>query len=44
VPFLFPTKKEVLNIHAQLIEVFGGSHGLRDDGALESALAAAENR
>jgi len=31
-------------VHAQLIEVFGGSHGLRDEGALESALTAAENR
>jgi len=27
-----------------LIEEFGGSHGLRDEGALESALVAAENR
>ncbi|HEX7317056.1 MAG TPA: type II toxin-antitoxin system death-on-curing family toxin [Pyrinomonadaceae bacterium] len=42
--FLFPRKQETLEIHAQLIEVFGGSHGLRDAGALESALAAAENR
>ncbi|HEX8888504.1 MAG TPA: type II toxin-antitoxin system death-on-curing family toxin [Pyrinomonadaceae bacterium] len=42
--FLFPRKQEVLDIHAQLIEAFGGSHGLRDEGALESSLAAAENR
>jgi death-on-curing protein len=34
----------VLDIHARLIEEFGGSHGLRDEGALESALVAAENR
>jgi death-on-curing protein len=34
----------VLDIHARLIEEFGGGHGLRDEGALESALAAAENR
>jgi death-on-curing protein len=34
----------VLGIHAGLIEVFGGIEGLRDEGALESALAAAENR
>ena len=43
-PFLFPRKQEVLDIHAQLIELFGGVHGLRDEAALESALAAAENR
>lgn len=43
-PFLFPRKQEVLDIHARLIEEFGGSHGLRDEGALESALVAAENR
>jgi death on curing protein len=43
-PFLFPRKEEVLDIHARLIEAFGGVHGLRDEGALESALAAAENR
>jgi death-on-curing protein len=42
--FLFPRKQEVLDIHARLIEEFGGSHGLRDEGALESALVAAENR
>ena len=43
-PFLCPRKQEVLDIHARLIAEFGGSHGLRDEGALESALAAAENR
>ncbi len=43
-PFLFPRKHEVLDIHAQLIEAFGGVHRLRDEAALESALAAAENR
>ena len=42
--FFFPRKQEALEIHARLIEEFGGSYGLRDDGALESALAAAENR
>jgi death-on-curing protein len=42
--FLFPRKREVLEIHEQLIEAFGGVHGLRDEGALESALAAAESR
>ena len=43
-PFLFPRKQEVLDIHARLLEEFGGSHGLRDEGALESALVAVENR
>lgn len=43
-PLLFLRKQEVLDIHAQMIEAFGGTHGLRDEGALECALAAAENR
>ncbi|MGB9179268.1 MAG: type II toxin-antitoxin system death-on-curing family toxin [Pyrinomonadaceae bacterium] len=43
-PLLFLRKREVLDIHAQMIEAFGGIHGLRDEGALESAIAAAENR
>jgi len=43
-PFIFLRKQEALNIHAQSIEAFGGIHGLRDEGALESALAATENR
>ena len=34
----FPTIEEVLAIHADLIARFGGSSGLRDLGALESAL------
>lgn len=42
--FLFLHKEEVLNIHARSLELFGGTRGLRDEGALESALAAAENR
>jgi len=41
---IFPRKAKVIEYHTQLIERFGGSHGLRDEGALESALAAAENR
>jgi death-on-curing protein len=41
---LFPKKAKVIRYHARLIERFGGSHGLRDEGALESALAAAPNR
>lgn len=41
---LFLRKDEALKLHAEAIEKFGGSHGLRDEGALESALAAAEVR
>lgn len=40
----FPTEDEVLLLHEQAIEEFGGTQGLRDEGALESALMAAENR
>jgi death-on-curing protein len=31
-------------VHANLIEVYGGSHGLRDAGLLESAVLRAENK
>ena len=41
---IFPDKSAVLEIQSQLIERYGGIHGLRDEGALESALMAAENR
>ena len=34
----FPTIQEILDVHEDQIEQFGGSHGLRDMGALESAL------
>lgn len=34
------SKKQVLLLHAALIEEFGGSEGIRDEGLLESALAA----
>ncbi|MBQ6206833.1 MAG: type II toxin-antitoxin system death-on-curing family toxin [Oscillospiraceae bacterium] len=34
------TKEQVLRLHADLIEEFGGIHGLRDEGLLESALSA----
>ena len=34
----FPTVEEVVDIHADQIAQFGGSGGLRDMGALESAL------
>lgn len=43
-PLLFPRKQEVLDIHARLIDEFGGAHGTRDEGALESALASPETR
>jgi death-on-curing protein len=39
-----PDKLDVLTIHARLIAETGGSGGLRDEGMLESALAAVENR
>jgi death on curing protein len=41
---IFLRKQEIVDIQNKLIEEFGGSHGLRDQGALESALVAAENR
>lgn len=34
----FPSLQEIQEIHRDLIEQFGGVHGLRDIGALESAL------
>src|SRR5260370_2501724 len=40
----FPDKLDVLAVHARLIAETGGSTGIRDEGSLESALAAAENR
>ncbi|MBW4671701.1 MAG: type II toxin-antitoxin system death-on-curing family toxin [Cyanomargarita calcarea GSE-NOS-MK-12-04C] len=40
----FPNKFDVLAIHAQLIAATGGSEGLRDEGVLESALSATQNR
>jgi death-on-curing protein len=43
-PFLFPRKDDVFKLHARALDEFGGTRGLRDEGALESALAAAENR
>ena len=35
----YPTVEQVIAVHAQLIARFGGSLGIRDCGALESALA-----
>lgn len=34
----FPTFQEVTAVHKILIDEFGGSHGIRDKAALESAL------
>lgn len=34
------SKRQILLLHSALIEAFGGSDGVRDDGLLESALAA----
>lgn len=33
-------KRQVLLLHEQLLQEFGGTAGIRDDGLLESALAA----
>jgi len=35
----FLTIDEVLELHAELVDRYGGSHGLRDRGLLESSLA-----
>lgn len=32
------TKEQVLLLHSQLIQEFGGSDGLREEGLLESVL------
>ena len=40
----FPDRLDVLIVHARLISETGGTGGIRDEGLLESALAAAENR
>jgi death-on-curing protein len=34
----YPTLQEVMAMHEVLVNTFGGSHGVRDFGALESAL------
>ena len=33
-------KQNILNLHTDLIEAFGGSHGVRDEGLLDSAVNA----
>ena len=35
-----PVEKQVLALHSELIREFGGTEGIRDEGLLESALAA----
>jgi len=42
--WLFLHRNDVLWIHAKVIKIFGGGEGIRDEGALSSALTAAENR
>ena len=39
----FITLEQALRLHKASIDRFGGSHGLRDQGALESALAMPES-
>ena len=41
---IFLRKSDIVALQHVLIDEFGGSHGLRDAGALESAVVAAENR
>jgi len=36
--YLYPTVAEAIEMHRQLIEEFGGIHGVRDKGLLESAI------
>jgi len=40
----FPDKLDALAVHARLISETGGSGHIREEGLLESAIAAAENR
>jgi death on curing protein len=37
--FLFLTVDEVIELHADQIDAHGGTHGIRDQGLLESAVA-----
>ena len=34
------SREQILMLHHQLIERYGGSHGIRDEGLLDSALNA----
>lgn len=42
--FVFISRPVVATLHQMQIERFGGAYGLRDEGALESALARPVNR
>lgn len=42
-PIEFLTLQEVLEIHANQIELYGGSEGIRDQGLLEAAIAQPES-
>jgi death on curing protein len=41
---IFITLEEAIEMHDRSIELYGGSDGMRDQPALESAMVAAENR
>ncbi len=41
---IFLRKQDVLAIHGRTLAEHGGTAGLRDEGAMESAIVAAENR
>jgi death-on-curing protein len=41
---IFLDKSEIIAIQERAIDEFGGLHGIRDEGALESAIIAVENR
>jgi len=41
--YLYPTVAEALEMHRQLIDEFGGMHGLRDRGLLEAAIYRPQN-
>ena len=41
---IFLNKSEIIAIQERAIDEFGGLHGRRDEGALESAIIAVENR
>ena len=40
---LFLTVDQIIQIHKRVIDLYGGSHGLRDENLLRSALDRAEN-
>jgi death-on-curing protein len=44
VTWVFPTVENILALQAEQFDTFGGSHGLRDFGLLESAVNRAENK